>query len=138
MTEEVDTIKSTAPIMVPVGTPRRVFVIAAVLGGVGLLIASLFGHVLVGVLLLVGVVLGATNNVLTVRSILKFTAAGDPDRKRFAKASLARLGYISLIAVVFLLVFRREGIAVLAGLALFHLLAALATTVPVLKEFRRA
>jgi len=35
-------------------------------------------------------------------------------------------------------VFRREGIAVLAGLALFHLLAALATTVPVLKEFRRA
>ena len=80
----------------------------------------------------------ATNNVLTVRSILKFTAAGDPDRKRFAKASLARLGYISLVAGVFLLVFRREGIAVLAGLALFHLLAALATTVPVLKEFRRA
>jgi hypothetical protein len=58
-------MKSTAPLMVPVGTPRRVFVIAAVLGGIGLLIASLLGHVVVGVLLLVGVVLGATNNVLT-------------------------------------------------------------------------
>jgi hypothetical protein len=131
-------MNSTAPIMVPVGTPRRVFVIAAVLAGVGLLGASLLGHVVVGVLLLVGVVLGAANNVLTVRSILKFTAAGDPDRKRFAKASLLRLAYISLIAAVFLMVFRREGIAVLAGLAVFHLLAALATTVPVLKEFRKA
>jgi hypothetical protein len=131
-------MNSTAPMMVPVGTPRRVFVIAAVLAGVGLLGASLLGHVVVGVLLLVGVVLGAANNVLTVRSILKFTAAGDPDRKRFAKASLVRLAYISLIAAVFLMVFRREGIAVLAGLAVFHLLAALATTVPVLKEFRKA
>ena len=131
-------MNSTAPKMVPVGTPRRVFVIAAVLAGVGLLGASLLGHVVVGVLLLVGVVLGAANNVLTVRSILNFTAAGDPDRKSFAKASLVRLAYISLIAAVFLMVFRREGIAVLAGLAVFHLLAALATAVPVLKEFHRS
>jgi hypothetical protein len=131
-------MNSSAPLMVPVGTPRRVFIIAAILGGVGLLIASLLGHVVVGLLLLCGLALGAVNNVLTVRSILKFTAAGDPDRKKFAKASLLRLGYISLIAALFLIVFRREGIAVLAGLAVFHLLAALATSVPALKEFRKA
>lgn len=131
-------MNSTAPLMVPVGTPRRVFIIAAILGGVGLLIASVLGHVVVGLLLLCGLALGAVNNILTVRSILKFTAAGDPDRKKFAKASLVRLGYISLIAALFLIVFRREGIAVLAGLAVFHLLAALATSVPALKEFRKA
>lgn len=131
-------MNSTAPLMVPVGTPRRVFIIAAILGGVGLLIASVLGHVIVGLLLLCGLALGAVNNILTVRSILKFTAAGDPDRKKFAKASLLRLGYISLIAALFLIVFRREGIAVLAGLAVFHLLAALATSVPALKEFRKA
>ena len=131
-------MNSTAPLMVPVGTPRRVFIIAAVLGGVGLLIASVLGHVVVGLLILCGLALGAVNNILTVRSILKFTAAGDPDRKKFAKASLLRLGYISLIAALFLIVFRREGIAVLAGLAVFHLLAALATSVPALKEFRKA
>jgi hypothetical protein len=131
-------MNSTAPLMVPVGTPRRVFIIAAVLGGVGLLIASVLGHVVVGLLLLAGLALGAVNNILTVRSILKFTAAGDPDRKKFAKASLLRLAYISLIAALFLIVFRREGIAVLAGLAVFHLLAALATSVPALKEFRKA
>ncbi|HTC68784.1 MAG TPA: ATP synthase subunit I [Acidothermaceae bacterium] len=131
-------MNSTAPLMVPVGTPRRVFIIAAVLGGVGLLVASILGHVVVGLLLVAGLVLGAINNILTVRSILKFTSAGDPDRKMFAKASLIRLGYISLIAALFLIVFRREGIAVLAGLAVFHMLAALATSVPALKEFRKA
>jgi hypothetical protein len=131
-------MNTVGPVMVPVGTPRRVFVVVAVLGGVGLLIASLLGHVVVGLLLLVGLALGVANNILTVRSILKFTAAGDPDRKRFAKASLARLAYVSLIAGVFLIVFRREGIAVLAGLAVFHMLAALATSVPLLKEFRKA
>jgi hypothetical protein len=128
----------SAPLMVPVGTPRRVFAIAAVLGGVGLVVSALLGHVVVGILLLVGLVLGATNNVMTVRSILKHTEAGDPDRKQFAKASLGRLAYISLIAVIFVVAFRREGIAVLAGLAVFHMLAALATSLPLLKEFRKA
>jgi hypothetical protein len=131
-------VNATGQLMVPVGTPRRVFVVALVLGGVGLLIASVLGHVVVGTLFLVGLVLGAANNIMTVRSILKATEAADPDRKKFAMASLRRLAYISLVAVVFLIAFRREGIAVLAGLAVFHMLAALATSLPVLKEFRKA
>ena len=131
-------MNATSPLMVPVGTPRRVFVIALVLGGVGLAIGSLLGHALVGGLFLVGLVLCVLNNIMTVRSILKHTEAGDPDRKKFALASLRRLGYISLFALVFLLAFRPEGVAVLAGLAVFHLLAALASSVPVLKEFRKA
>jgi hypothetical protein len=124
--------------MVPVGTPRRVFVIALVLGAVGLAIGLLLGYPAAGGLFLVGLFLGAVNNVMTVRSILKHTESGDPDRKKFALASLRRLAYISLVAVVLLIAFRPEGVAVLAGLAVFHLLAALATSVPVLKEFRKA
>ena len=131
-------MNSTGPIMVPVGTPRRVFVVALVLGGIGLAGASLLGHAAIGLFFLIGLVLGGINNIMTVRSILKFTRNGDPDRKQFAKASLLRLGYISLIAAVLLVAFRRDAIGVLAGLAVFHLLAALATTVPVLKEFRKA
>lgn len=131
-------MNAASPLMVPVGTPRRVFVVALVLGGLGVLVASLFGHVAIGFLFLIGLVLGGLNNVMTIRSILKYTQAGDPDRKKFAKASLLRLLYISLIAAVFLIAFRREGIAVLAGLAVFHMLAVLATSLPVLKEFRKA
>jgi hypothetical protein len=131
-------VNATGPVMVPVGTPRRVFVVALVLGGVGLLVSSLLGHAAIGGLLLVGLILGAVNNVMTVRSILKYTEAGDPDRKQFAKASLLRLLYITAIAAVFVVAFRAEGIAVLAGLAIFHLLASLATSLPALKEFRKA
>ena len=131
-------MSANGPLMVPVGTPRRVFVIALVLGGVGLAVGSLLGYPAAGGLFLVGLFLGAINNVMTVRSILKHTEAGDPDRKKLAIASLRRLAYISLIAVVLLIAFRPEGVAVLAGLAVFHLLAALATSLPALKEFRKA
>lgn len=131
-------MNATGPLMVPVGTPRRVFVVALVLGGLGLAGASILGHPVVGALFLVGLLLGGVNNVMTVRSILKHTESGDPDRKKFAKASLVRLLYISLIAAVFVVAFGRNGVAVLAGLAVFHMLAALATSVPVLKEFRKA
>jgi ATP synthase I chain len=131
-------MNDTGPLMVPVGTPRRVFVVTLVLGGLGLLGASLLGHPAVGALFLVGLILGWVNNVMTVRSILKHTEGGDPDRRHFAKISLIRLGYITLIAAVFLVAFRREGIAVLAGLAVFHILASLASSLPLLKEFRKA
>ncbi|ABK52419.1 putative integral membrane protein [Acidothermus cellulolyticus 11B] len=130
-------MSGTGPLMVPVGTPRRVFVIVAVLGGVVLAGASVLGHPLIGILFLVGLALGTLNNVLTVRSILKHISAGDPNRKQYAKSSLVRLGYISLFALVFVAAFRRDGIAVLAGLAIFHLLASVASALPVLKEFRK-
>ncbi len=131
-------MNATGPLMVPVGTPRRVFVIALVLGGIALAGASVLGHPAVGGLFLVGLLIGGLNNVMTVRSILKHTERGDADKKQFAKASLVRLLYMTLLAGVFVIAFRPEGIAVLVGLAIFHLLAGLATTVPVLKEFRKA
>lgn len=131
-------MNATGPVMVPVGTPRRVFVIALILGGVGMAIASMYGAFLAGGLFIVGLALGAVNNLWTTHSILKHTAAGDPNRKKFALASLRRLGYISLIAVVMVILFHRAGVAVLGGLALFHLLAALANSALALKELRKA
>lgn len=128
---------TSGPLMVPVGTPRRVFVVALILGGVVLAAASLLGYALIGGLFVVGLALGVVNNVMTVRSILRHTERGDPDRKRYAKSALIRLGYISLIAGVFVVAFRGAGIAVLVGLAVFHLLASLASALPLLKEFRK-
>ena len=67
-------MNSSAPLMVPVGTPRRVFIIAAVLGGVGLLVASILGHVVVGLLLVAGLVLGAIPSKI-ISSVLKILRA---------------------------------------------------------------
>lgn len=121
-----------------VGAPRRVFVMAVVLAGVGLAGASILGAWLVGLLFAVGLLLGALHNTMTATAIRKFTVAGDEaDRKGFAFSSLFRLLYITAFAAIFLVVFKRPGLAVFVGLVVFHFMALLGTSVPVLKELKK-
>ena len=126
------------PIMVTVGAPRRVFASAGVLGLAGIVVAAVIGHWLVGVLFLAGLGLGALHNKMTANSIHRHTAGGaEPDRRRFAFASLARLTYVTLLGVVGLVVFHRAGLAVFVGLVIFHFMALLGTSLPLLKELGR-
>ncbi|HEY3924946.1 MAG TPA: ATP synthase subunit I [Acidothermaceae bacterium] len=121
-----------------VGAPRRVFVVAMVLGGVGLAAASIGGHWLVGLLFVVGLFLGAVHNTMTATSIRKATTAGgDPDKRAFAFSSLFRLLYITVFAAIFLVVFHRAGLAVFVGLLVFHFLALVGTGVPLIKELKK-
>jgi hypothetical protein len=121
-----------------VGAPRRVFVVAAVMAGVGLAIASILGYWLVGVLFAVGLVLGGIHNTMTATSIRKAATGGDNvDRKSFAFSSLFRLLYITAFAAVFLVLFKRAGLAVFIGLLVFHFMALLGTSIPVIKELKK-
>jgi len=121
-----------------VGAPRRVFVVAMVLGGVGLAAASIGGHWLVGVLFVVGLFLGAVHNTMTATSIRKATnVGGEPDKRAFAFSSLFRLLYITVFAALFLVVFHRSGLAVFVGLLVFHFLALVGTGVPLIKELKK-
>lgn len=122
-----------------VGAPRRVFVVAMVLGGVGLAAASIGGHWLVGVLFIVGLFLGAVHNTMTATSIRKATNTGgaEPDKRAFAFSSLFRLLYITVFAAIFLVVFHRAGLAVFVGLLVFHFLALVGTGVPLIKELKK-
>jgi hypothetical protein len=131
-------VDGATPIMVTVGAPRRVFLVAGILGLAGIVVAAAVGHWLVGVLFLAGLVLGALHNHLTAKSIHKHTENGaEPDRKRFAFASLGRLTYITLLGVLGLVVFHRPGLAVFVGLVIFHFMALLGTSLPLLKELRQ-
>jgi hypothetical protein len=121
-----------------VGAPRRVFVVATVMAGAGLAISSIFGQWLVGALFAVGLALGAIHNTMTATSIRKHTAqGGEPDRKAFAFSSLFRLLYTTAFGAVFLVVFKRPGLAVFVGLLVFHFLALLGTSVPLIKELKK-
>jgi hypothetical protein len=121
-----------------VGAPRRVFVVATVMGGVGLAAASIGGHWLVGLLFVVGLFLGAVHNAMTATSIRKATnAGGEPDKRAFAFSSLFRLLYITVFAAIFLVVFHRAGLAVFVGLLVFHFLALVGTGVPLIKELKK-
>jgi hypothetical protein len=122
-----------------VGAPRRVFVVAMVMGGIALAAASIGGHWLVGVLFVVGLFLGAVHNTMTATSIRKATstAQGEPDKRAFAFSSLFRLLYITVFAAIFLVVFHRAGLAVFVGLLVFHFLALVGTGVPLIKELKK-
>ena len=120
------------------GAPRRVFVVATVLAGVVLAGSSIGGHWLIGVLFAVGLVLGAIHNTMTATSIRKHTTPGaEPGKRAIAFSSLFRLLYLTLVGGLFLLVFKRPGLAVFVGLLVFHFMALLGTSVPLIKELKK-
>lgn len=93
-----------------------------------------------GALAAAGVTLGLLNHVLTEYAIQKAIAAEDPvTRNAYARSSLIRLGLISVIAFALAAVFWEQGgVAVLFGLAFFHLIALTLTAIPLLREVRNS
>jgi hypothetical protein len=117
---------------------RRALVLAAVLI-VGSYWVTL-GNWAQGSLAAAGVALGYVNHVLTEYAIQKAIAAEDPvTRNAYARSSLLRLAVISLIAFALAAVFWKQGgVAVLFGLAIFHLIALTLTAIPLLREVRNS
>lgn len=118
---------------------RRSMIVAVPLGLVALVILAVLGHPLAGVFLLVGLGLGAVNTHLVQRSVANFAGSVAPDRKKkFVGGVFVRLGFITLIALVLVLLVQPDGLGVLGGLALFQLLMVGAASLPVVKELRKA
>ena len=116
---------------------RRAVVLAAVL-----IVGSFwvtFGQWDKGALLAAGVGLGLVNHVLTEFAIQKAIAADDPvTRNAYARSSLVRLGFISLVAFALAAAFWPNGVCVLFGLAIFQLIALALTAIPLLREVRKS
>jgi hypothetical protein len=117
---------------------RRAVLISAGLGVASLLVAALLGHAGVGMLICVGLGLGAANGALVQVSAAKYSLRTEPDKRRFALGVLARLSVISVIALFFAIAFRPAGLAVIFGLALFQLLMLGAASVAMLRTLRQA
>lgn len=117
---------------------RRAVVLALVLA-VGAFWVT-FGNWQMGVLAAAGVTLGLINHILTEYAIQKAIAADDPvTRNAYARSSLLRLGLISIVALALAAVFWEQGgVAVLFGLAFFHLIALTLTAIPLLREVRNS
>jgi len=99
-----------------------------------------FGNWQMGALAAAGVALGLINHILTEFAIQKAISAEDPvTRNAYARSSLLRLGIISLAAFALAVGFWEQGgIAVLFGLAIFHLIALTLTAIPLLREVRKS
>lgn len=117
---------------------RRAIMLAAVLALGMFWVTAVFGEWQIGVFCAVGVVLGLLNHLGTELTLLRSVEGGELiSRKQFAASSLIRLMGISLVAIALAVIFWPNGATVLIGLALFHMIALLATGLPLLKELRK-
>ncbi|KZS71909.1 hypothetical protein A4G29_06035 [Mycobacterium kansasii] len=116
--------------------PVRLLVISVVLTAAAMLVAGLGGHLMVGVFLGVGLLLGLLNALLVRRSVESITARERPLKSSMALNSASRLAIITVLGLIVAYIFRPAGLGVVFGLALFQVLLVAATALPVWKKLR--
>lgn len=116
--------------------PVRLFIASVVLTAVAMLIAGLSGHLMVGVFLGVGLLFGLLNALLVRRSVESITAKEHVLKSSMALNSASRLAIITILGLIIAYVFRRAGLGVVFGLALFQVLLVASTVLPVWKKLR--
>jgi hypothetical protein len=116
---------------------RRVLIVSAVLGVIGLVVSIVMGRYVAGVTLCAGIALGFINARLTLSAAARFSETEDSSKRPIIFASLRRLAAITVIALLIAYAFRPDGAAALAGLALFHMVLLGMMTTALLGELRR-
>jgi hypothetical protein len=130
-----------ASVVRAVTNQRRAIILAAVLVAGAFWVTVPMGKWVMGALIASGVALGLANHIMTEYAIQKAIAADDPvTRNAYARSSLLRLAVISLAAFALTMVFWHDGdgVGVLLGLAIFHLIALALTAIPLLREVRNS
>jgi hypothetical protein len=115
---------------------RRSVVVSAVLGVAAIVVLSFEGHPLMGVFGFFGLGLGAYNNRLLQRSVLRYAVSEDVGKKQFRRGVMGRLGLITLIAIGVGVLVRPDGLGVFVGLAVFQILMLVGAAVPVFRSLR--
>jgi ATP synthase I subunit len=114
---------------------RRSAALSAGLGAVAIVVASVAGHPLAGVFGCLGLALGALNNLMLQRSVIQYAYA-DVTKRKFSGGVMLRLAGITILAIVLALLFRPDGYATFAGLAVFHVLMLVGAALPVFRSLR--
>lgn len=117
---------------------RRAMPIAVGLGVVSFVVLAPMGYPLAAAFFCGGLGLGLLNTSLVQRSAARFAASGDPNKRRFAVSVLARLTFITALAVGLALALQPEGLGVFAGLAVFQLLMIFIASIPLVRELRQS
>jgi hypothetical protein len=115
---------------------RRSAVVGAVLGVGATVVLSLTGHPLMGVFGFVGLGLGALNNRMLQKSVLRYATHEEIGKKQFRRGVMSRLGLITVVAIALGFFVRPDGLGVFVGLAAFQILMLIGAAVPVFRSLR--
>ena len=115
---------------------RRSALLGAVLGVVATVVCSIEGHPLMGVFGFLGLGLGAYNNKLLQKSVLRYATQPEIGKKQFRRGVMGRLGIITMLALVLGLLVQPDGLGVFVGLAVFQILMLIGAAVPVFRSLR--
>ncbi|MGH3621150.1 MAG: ATP synthase subunit I [Sciscionella sp.] len=116
---------------------RRPLLIALLIGAVGVLVGGLAGHVMMGVLGCVGMLIGVVNTRLLQRSVVKVISSEEPSKKALSVSSGRRLLLVTLLALALGFFVRPDGLGVFFGLAIFQFIMIVHTVLPVMKGLRQ-
>lgn len=115
---------------------RKALIGAAVLGALSVVAAIALGYWAAGVLLCVGLALGAVNSGLMLSTTVRLTASEETRKRPFMFGTLKRLAAVTAVALALVYVFRPEGVAVVVGLAVFQVLMVATAGAAVVREVR--
>lgn len=118
---------------------RRSIALAGIISGIAVWGLGVFGHLTIGLFFAAGVFLELVNKLLTEYGLMRSTEVGElPSRKQVGFSALGRLMGVTVVAVGLAALFWPNGIGVLFGLAIFHLILLVLTGIPLLRELRKA
>jgi hypothetical protein len=115
---------------------RRSAVLSAVLGVVAVAVLSVAGHPLMGIFGCLGLALGALNNRMLQKSVLRYAAEEQVGKKQFRRGVMTRLSAITLVAIGFGFLVQPDGLGVFVGLAVFQILMLIGAALPVFRSLR--
>jgi len=114
---------------------RRSTILGVVLAGLGTVVCSIEGHPLMGLFGLLGILLGAVNNLMLQRSVIRFaTADGAVTKGKFRGGVASRLALVTVVTLGIAYLVRPDGYGTLVGLGIFQLLMLVGAAVPVLRS----
>ena len=124
----------SGPALSPVARLGRLLVLPVTLGAAAVVLSALLGNVRIGLLITIGLALGALNGVLAERALLRLKP--EDDRSVVVGGSMRRLGIITVIALVIVVAARPDGWTVLVGLAVYQVISLVAALGVAKKEAR--
>ncbi|HWD01500.1 MAG TPA: ATP synthase subunit I [Amycolatopsis sp.] len=115
---------------------RRPLFVAVGLTVIGIVVAAVLGHVVMGILFGVGLGMGLFNARMMQKQVLRVISSENPTKRAITGSSAQRLLILTLIALAMGYFLRPDGLGVFIGLAVFQLVFVANTMLPVLKERR--